>query len=421
MFKRPPILPALLSDRRGNVLVLAALAMPLMIGAAGLAMDTVDLTLKQRQLQRQADSAALAGALARAQGASASSAANSSISRDMLVALTKAPVVENAPTTGAYAGNTGAVRVVLESTQHQVFSSLFRDKPATLKVEATAASMTNGNYCVVSLEKTTAVGITMQGNATINMGCGLATNSKGTPAVNTGGSSVVKVSHVAAVGSLKSAVNYQGSTVLLPYTMAQKDPYSALPTPVLPNPCSNKLTVQPNSTVSITAPGGKACYKGMDIKGTLNMGPGIYYIDGGTVSFGSQAVVNGTGVTFILTSNTAASQPSSIATLDMNGGAKVNLTATTSGTYAGVLFYQDRRALAGTTNTVNGNALSKFQGGFYFASQDLSFSGDSGMTTECIQLVSRRVTFIGNTNIVNQCPTDSGAGSFKGTRVFLVA
>jgi hypothetical protein len=69
---------------------------------------------------------------------------------------------------------------------------------------------------------------------------------------------------------------------------------------------------------------------------------------------------------------------------------------------------------------VNGNAMSSFQGSFYFASQNLSFSGDSGMTTDCVQLVSRRVTFIGNTNIVNHCPVDSGAGSFIGSRVFLV-
>ena len=138
------------------------------------------------------------------------------------------------------------------------------------------------------------------------------------------------------------------------------------------------------------------------------------------MSIGALAVVNAPGVTFILTSATAASNPSSVATLDMNGGAKLNMTATTTGTYAGVLFYQDRRASAGTINNVNGNALSKFQGSFYFASQDLSFSGDSGMTTDCVQLVSRRVTFIGNTNIVNVCPVDSGAKSFIGSRVFLV-
>lgn len=413
-------LRTLLVDTRGNVLMLSALAMPLMIGAAGLAMDTVQLTLIQRQMQRQADSAALAGALAKAQGAAAASAANSSIARDSLVALSKTPVIENAPTAGSYAGNTGAVRVIIESAQTQVFSDMFRSKPPTLRVEATAASMTNGNYCVVSLEKSSAAGITMQGSAGIDMGCGLATNSKGVPAVTTGGASTVKVSHVAAVGGLKSSVNYAANTVLLPYAVPQKDPFATLPTPTVPAGCNAQLNVQPNAVVNVSNPSGTACYRGMNIKGTVTFAPGTYIIDGGTVSFGAQAVVNGSGVTFVLTSATATGNPSAVATLDMDGGAKVNLTATITGTYAGVLFYQDRRAVAGTTNSVNGNALSKFQGAFYFASQDLSFSGDSGMTTDCVQLVSRRVTFIGNTNIVNVCPVDSGAGSFIGTRVFLV-
>lgn len=208
--------------------------------------------------------------------------------------------------------------------------------------------------------------------------------------------------------------------MLLPYAVPQKDPYAALPTPTVPAGCNAQLNVQPNSVVNVSNPSGTACYRGMNIKGTVTFAPGRYVIDGGSVSLGAQAVVNGTGVTFILTSATAASNASSVATLDMNGGAKVNLSATTTGTYAGVLFYQDRRAAAGTTNSVNGNALSAFQGGFYFASQDLSFSGTSGMTTDCVQLVSRRVTFIGNTNIVNVCLVDSGAGSFIGTRVFLV-
>jgi Flp pilus assembly protein TadG len=417
---------ALLRDRNGNALILASVALPALIGAGGLATDTIQWTLMQRQLQREADSAALAGAFAKAQGASASAAATASINRDNLVVLSKTPVIENAPTKGAYAGNTGAVRVVLESTKTLPFSNMFLGKATKMTVEATAASLTNGNYCIISLEASNTAGITMQGSSTVNMGCGLATNSKASPAVIAGGSTQVTVSHVAAVGGLKNSANYIGGTVLLPYSVPQKDPFASLPAPTLPSGNCPAVSVQPQSTWN-ASPG---CYKGMDIKGTVNFAPGIYYIDGNSngnqaansLSFGAQAVVNGLGgVTFILTSSSTSTTNPKIATLDMNGGATVNLSATTTGTYAGVLFYQDRRALSGTTNTVNGNANSSYQGAIYFPKQDLSFSGDSGMTTDCVQLVSRRVTFTGNTSILNECPVDSGAGSFIGTRVFLVA
>ena len=406
-------------DRTGNVIVLVALAFPVLVGAGGLMMDTVHLALVQRQLQRVADSAALAGALARAQEASSSAAANSSIARDNLVTLSGPPVVEHPPTSGAYAGNPAAVRVSIRSSVAQAFSGMFRRRPAELQAQATAAQMTNGSFCVLALEPSAAAGITMQGNAHVKMDCGFATNSKGSPAVSTGGSSNVDITHVSAVGGLRSSVNYASHTVLLPHSIPQRDPYRSLPAPVLPT-CQSRLRVQPNTVVNVGNPTGAACYRGMDLKGAVNFAPGVYYIDGGSLSIGSQASVSGNGVTFVLSSATAASNPSSIATLDMNGGATVQLTASTSGVYAGVLFYQDRRALPGTTNSVNGNSLSALQGGIYFASQDLSFSGKSGMTTDCIQIVSRRVTFTGNTSINNVCPSNSGAKSFTGTRVFLV-
>src|SRR5260221_13955355 len=51
----------LLKDRRGNVLAIACAALPMVVGCAGLATDTIQWTLWKRQLQRAADSAAIAG------------------------------------------------------------------------------------------------------------------------------------------------------------------------------------------------------------------------------------------------------------------------------------------------------------------------------------------------------------------------
>ena len=55
------------NDDTGNVLVVMAATMPLFIGAAGLATDTIQWTLWKRQLQRAADSAAIAGVYERVQ------------------------------------------------------------------------------------------------------------------------------------------------------------------------------------------------------------------------------------------------------------------------------------------------------------------------------------------------------------------
>jgi hypothetical protein len=417
MFER---LVDLIRDRSGNVMFIATLSLPILIGAGGLATDTVQWTLWQKEMQRQADSAALAGAFAKAQGADPIANATTDINRYTAVTLSAGPTIENAPTTGSYAGNSNAVRVVLQTGRKLPFSSLFLASAPTLRAEATAAVISNGNYCVIAFETMATAGVTMQGNATVNMGCGIATNSTASNAVVAGGSSSIYATPVSAVGGLQSSSNYASGTVLLPHSINQQDPFASLPTPVVPPGCSNQLNVAPNAMVDVANPTGVACYRGMNIKGTTTFAPGVYIIDGNAFSASSQAAISGTGVTFVLTSNNATSNPSSIATLDMNGGANVQLTAPTSGPYQGVLIYQDRRAVDSGTNTINGNASSKLQGAVYMPSQAVSFSGGSGMNTQCIQIATRRVTFIGNNNIVNNCPSGSGSSAFTGTRVQLV-
>ena len=49
------------NNDRGNVIMIAGAALPLVVGAAGLAADTIQWTLWKRQLQRSAYSAAIAG------------------------------------------------------------------------------------------------------------------------------------------------------------------------------------------------------------------------------------------------------------------------------------------------------------------------------------------------------------------------
>ena len=86
-----------------------------------------------------------------------------------------------------------------------------------------------------------------------------------------------------------------------PYERADQaaDPYADLPVPDLTQPYTtpNSFGGGAGSTYNVS-PGR---YKGMDIRRTVNMAPGVYVIDGGSLSINSTATVNGTGVTFYLT------------------------------------------------------------------------------------------------------------------------
>src|SRR5215203_1301302 len=54
-------LQTLVSSQRGNVALIVAAVFPLVIGAAGLAVDGTQWILQKRQMQAAADSAAMAG------------------------------------------------------------------------------------------------------------------------------------------------------------------------------------------------------------------------------------------------------------------------------------------------------------------------------------------------------------------------
>jgi Flp pilus assembly protein TadG len=405
----------LVQDRRGAVAMILALSTPVLIGSVGLGVDTIQWTLARRELQRQADSAAIAGAYSLAQGASVQDAVTNDLARNASFTLSET-VVENAPTAGPQAGNARAVRVALATEMNLPFSGIMMDGPVEIPAEATAQMVSNGQYCALSLEQGTATGITMWGSSTVNLGCGMATNSRGTTAVAAGGSSSITASPVAAVGVVPASNNYGAGTERISYSVAQPDPFAGLPQPTVVGGYSNG-NVNSNQTRTLN-PGN---YRGMDLKGNVTLNPGVYVIDGGSLSIGSQARVTGSGVTFILTSSTAGSNPNSIATVDMNGGAQLNLTAPASGTYQGVLIYQDRRApLTNQSNKINGNSNSLLQGAIYMAGQEVEFTGTSGMNTNCLQLVSRRITWNGNSRINNVCPAGSGSQSFTGTAIRLV-
>lgn len=409
-------------DARGNVLVIGAATLPLMIGAAGVGVDSITLVVAKRQLQRSADSSALAGAYALVQSKSVQASAlyDLGLNNDVVLATR---TFENAPAAGPHKDDADAVRVVLTAQRSTPFMSFFGAGNPVLAVEATAAVVYTGKFCMVALEDGTSPGVSFGGNTTVDLGCGVASNSKGITGISAGGSSTIIASPIAAVGGVPASSSYAPGTKLLPYSSKQADPFARLPVPQVPSDCSPApLNVSPGSVVTLpTNTSGVYCFKGMDVKGTLNLPPGTYYIDGGTLSVGSQAKIAGDGVTIILTSSTAATNPSSVAGLSINGGAQLNLKSPKDGTYGGVLFYQDPRALFGNSVKINGNSSSSFEGGFYFPRAYLSMNGTSGMHTECLQLVARRLDFSGNNKVTNDCPTDGDAKAFDATFVRLVS
>jgi Flp pilus assembly protein TadG len=421
-------------DKRGNVLAIAAAALPLVIGAAGLASDTIQWTLWKRQLQRAADSAAIAGVYAKIQSQNIPGAINTDLDKDPNFArpaiasthgginLLAEPVVSYPPNASGYLD---AVHVELSLQKPLGFSSFFMSSPPTVRASATAATIETGAYCVVSLEQTSATGIKSSGTATVDLGCGMITNSTSLNAAVAMGNSSVHASPVAAVGNISDSPNWNGAE-LLPFTMKQSDPFASVNVPSFTS-CqgvANKLSAGTNTTVDRSADTGTQCVSDINVQGTLKLGSATYLIDSGDFSVGSQGKISCTGCTIVLTNSSTGSTPQ-IGTVTINAGAEVKMTAATTGTFANILIYQDRRASSsnGANNKINGNSNSVMQGALYFPNQEMTLNGTGGMTFKCGQFVSRTVTFDGTGTIHNTtdntCP--GGGSSIKGKHVRLVA
>ena len=116
----------LLRSTSGNVFIMTAILMPVILGSAGLAVDSIQWVLWKRQLQRAADSAALAGAYAASQAKDAVATATADLTRTQELVLTTPATIENPPTSGSFSTNNKAVRVTLQYRKSLPFTGMFK-------------------------------------------------------------------------------------------------------------------------------------------------------------------------------------------------------------------------------------------------------------------------------------------------------
>jgi hypothetical protein len=430
-------------NKRGNALVLAGAALPLIVGSAGLASDTIQWALWKRQIQRAADSAAMAGVYAIVQGkavGTCSDIAGATYVNPVAYDLKKNVHVNITPTctmpapTGAFAADPDAVRVDLSVQKQLSFSGMFMSSAPIISASATATIVPAGKYCAISLINTGTTGISAGGTADVNLGCGMITNSISMDAAVAFGSSTVTASPVAAVGGIDASDNWGAGTVLQPFTIAAEDPFADV-NPPTPTGCQtfNALTQtnnnNPGNTIDLTAAGspltagGTYCIKenggNLNIQGKVILPSGTYVLDRTDLTMtNNNAELTCHACTFILTS----ADGTNIGDLSLQGG-KVDVSAPDDGTYSGIAFYQDRRATQclNNCNLLNGNSNSALVGALYFPNQQLTFTGTAGMTTHCLQMVALTLQFSGTSAIDNVCDPDGGSHSFDGKKVRLVA
>ena len=452
-------------NRRGNAIVIAAASLPLIVGGAGLASDTIQWTLWKRQLQRAADSAAMSGVYTRLKtdtqtDVTAAVNHDKTLNLHTWMPLSQAAKVELLNDVTDASGShvqTKPVRVTFKVQQRLPFSSMFMTAAPVITAVSTAASVPDGaQYCVIGLDPSAkASGITISGSTYLDLGsCSLIANStnptsaatNGTSSAKGGAGSTVKAATLAAAGGVNYSKNWS-VTKYNPYSSPVDDPFYSKKDLIPTSTSACNKTTSINGTGNIDRTTGSdidsssqtVCLTGdQTIQAKVKLGPATYIINGGNLKMNSStSSLSCDGCTIIMTN---FSDPTKTGSVNLTGGS-VSLspprsstaadgTVTTIGnqTWKGIAIYQDPRAtddgkLTSPQNKINGNTDLSVQGVVYFGNQSLEFVGGGKDIAACLQVVSKRVTFSGNSTIkaASQCGSYGLNTIGGGRRVRLVS
>lgn len=380
------------NTRQGNVAIATALSAPILVGFCGLGAESGFDYFRQRDLQGAADIAAYNGAMTlESSGATLpviTDASTVGASGNGWHSSQGTITVNNPPTSGPNQNNS-SVEVLLTENEPRFFTALFMSGTIPISVRAVAKYTPSSSACMLALDPTAHNAMQFWGNTNATfVNCQTVSDSNASDALSVGGSADVHVPCAETVGgdTVTSGLHLTSCGSVRNNAPYVADPFAEVPAP-------------PVGSCGTSSGPGTYC-GGLALRGTETLSPGIYIINGGTLKFNANANISGSGVTFYLTNG---------ATLDMAGNATVNLSAPTSGTYSGLLFFGDRTQ-ADALNTVNGDSSSLLTGTIYFASQEVRFLGNFSGAGGCTQVVADTILYTGSSNFTTNC-TGSGVPS----------
>ena len=396
------MLKSLLRSEDGNTLAVLAVAFPLLIGSAGLAVDVFQWTTARNALQKVADQAAIAGVNAVVQGSSPEAAVSDLIGRTSTLENGTSTKVELSPESRPK--DPFAVEVRLTSPARMTFSSLFLSKPLTLSAQAVASVVENGDYCLLALGSND-TGIAIQSDGRLESECGLASNSSSPAAIQVTAGGRLEAPRVVAFGGISGWSNPE-SSIGRSFGLRQKDPYAHAAAPAVPNTGCPNVTVNPDNRGRGALKLKPGCYGNLQLNGNVIMQPGEYILNKGNFIVGPLGSVECKGCTFILTSRDGGSDPGSIGKVRIDPKANVKLSAPSEGPDPGLLIYQDPRAgreVAGEESRIGGNSFSKLDGIIYMPSQAIRIDGRGGANLSCSRLLGRALIVEGRVVIGKDC------------------
>ncbi len=394
--------------RRGLVMVLAALLMPVVVGAMALALDCGVMYLQRRQAQTAADAAALAGAYALYNGSNFSVAQSAAIAVGSQNGFTIADGDVTQP-------KSTQVAVQVTATPPRFFSALWGKGSLTISASATAQTSSGSSSttpystaAVVLLDPTASGSLSFAGSAQLNAPAGVQVNSNSSSAVyanNAGGTAapldVVGGTRTHAAGWLTGTITTGVASV--------GDPLSSIAAPSDPGSSTNQdsfISKYPGWGSYTMQPGQYTRSVSLGNGGNFTMQPGLYYFKGGAnLTIANGATVTGSGVTIYMDGG---------GTISFQGGTTTTLSApstSSNGAIQGIVYMQDRTVSTSPT-FANGTNVN-LTGTFYAAAAPLTFAGGNN-SNFASQVVVDSMNLSNGTNVTVNYSSSKVAGKPSG-------
>lgn len=189
------------------------------------------------------------------------------------------------------------------------------------------------------------------------------------------------------------------------------DPYASVAAASFSTSCDALHTNYKLSGGSATLNPGTYCGGITNSGGAITFTAGTYVLYGGgfTQSSGG-ASSTGSGVTFY---NTCSPSPcnngsSNYKPFTISGGGSSTMSAPTSGSLSGILFFQDRTVKTSAQDSISGGSSTCFAGALYFPKSQLSYSGGSSGGSCNTQLVADIVNFSGSASLGSTSASSQG-------------
>lgn len=394
---------------------MSAIAFPIIIGFGALGVDVAAWQSVQKSMQGAADVAAYSGGIAANANdgtsvttqAKAVAASSGFVDGQAGVSVT----VNSPPSSGSYASTIGAVEVIISQPQAAFLSKIFLSG-LTVTARAVSAPQGSSQACLIALDSSSTPntsgiigagsgGLNVSGGGTMSLTkCDIWVNAKNAASIDVTGGGTLNADNITTDGGTSGRMTANQKLTTQSSTAAA-DPYAS--TRSIPSWTTTGCDTSSSLSGNISNPMGVKVFCGsITINSTTTFAPGVYIINDGSMT--ATATINGTGVTFILTSKTPSSDTG---VFSMKAGTTINVTAPTSGTTNGIAFWSDANLPHKADNFMAGS-VSNITGAVYLPSHLVNYSGSAQASSTCFQLVADEIAISGGANFTHKDCTGVG-------------